>query len=200
MNDDGHDDFPVQDSELIFIFNLCIVIKGPLSYKQNHPVVGPAPWNIGAKVLCLHSNSNLINFRMWHHIQKKFQSELRVNFYVSMNLSAHPSCPTSVGQHMMNLTTVGQYVKNIKWQSLFLLFRWILMGMMIFQFKTQSLFSDLIYAMWLKVHCYDVHRHIQYKAQKQHRGDKTLSSEQLPEYGNSSVLFECLMLDVMSYK
>jgi len=43
----------------------------------------------------------------------------------------------------------------------------------------------------------DVHRHIQYKAQKQHRGDKTLSSEQLPEYGNSSVLFECLMVDVV---
>jgi len=42
----------------------------------------------------------------------------------------------------------------------------------------------------------DVHRYIQYKAQKQHRGDKTLSSEQLPEYGNSSVLFECLMVDV----
>merc|ERR1712070_241301 len=44
---------------------------------------------------------------------------------------------------------------------------------------------------------FDVHRHIQYKAQKQHRGDKTLSSEQLPEYGNSSVLFECLMVDVV---
>jgi len=43
---------------------------------------------------------------------------------------------------------------------------------------------------------FDVHCHIQYKAQKQHRGDKTLSSEQLPEYGNSSVLFECLMVDV----
>jgi len=42
-----------------------------------------------------------------------------------------------------------------------------------------------------------VHRHIQYKAQKQHRGAKTLSSEQLPEYGNSSVLFECLMVDVV---
>jgi len=43
----------------------------------------------------------------------------------------------------------------------------------------------------------DVHRHIQYKAQKQHRGDKTLSSEQLPEYGNSPVLFECLIVDVV---
>jgi len=43
----------------------------------------------------------------------------------------------------------------------------------------------------------DVHRHIQFKAQKQHRGDKTVSSEQLPEYGNSSVLFECLMVDVV---
>jgi len=40
----------------------------------------------------------------------------------------------------------------------------------------------------------DVHRLIQYKAQKQDRGDKTLSSD----YGNSSVLFECLMVDRFS--
>merc|ERR1712087_108108 len=39
---------------------------------------------------------------------------------------------------------------------------------------------------------FDVHRHIQYKAQKQHRGDILLRG---CCYGNSSVLFECLMVE-----